>query len=210
MTINLIAKANLKSITINYKIDKMGYYAYYYHPHPNPPTDEECRRVVREIYLNSVKPIRNYFLGNTLSTEDINWLEAAYEMDEEEMKKWKAIFLRRIRMIDKGLCREAVRKRYCNDYPGRDSKIPDVDYGSMKYYNGKFYVEYESGTCAPPVNIIFRPRGCPEKWILESYKEFEEYFTTNYKELYNNTEIEVKKKVFNFWEKYPEGLIMIL
>ena len=182
----------------------MGCHTWFYIPHPSPPKDEECIKYVKKSILKTRFPIKKYISGLKLSPEDLDWMKNAYNLDIEEMRYRLKIFQRQLRMIDKGLCKEAVRKRYTDCYPGRYSNEVGKDLGPMKYYKEKFYISYRPGTLSMVAGNIFRTFNYPSD-ILECYEDFERFYTTH--SCIPADDNEVKRKMEQFWKEWPGGIV---
>jgi len=157
--------------------------------------EEDIVNSVIKMYENVIE-YWNLFLYDPLSVDIYTQqtiLEYPY-IDDDFALNSIAIAERKIRMIKKGLCKEAIREKYC--------EVGHVSDGLIDYVKGKGFYS-DKGT----THDVFRKYGYPDDKLF-SYEETIKYIEDPKNECHltktlDETKIELKK----FWDKFPDGMI---
>lgn len=134
---------------------------------------------------------------------DKDLLDAYPEWTVDHGKKYKPIMERKLRMIEKGLCKVAMYNRYKSS-----------DYHNIHYFDKDKCTMYVSTDNLP--HDIFRVSGYPYDKLysledtlifLETHKNV--YYNQCIYENRNNEELKeiAIKKLKEFWENNPDGMI---
>ena len=154
--------------------------------------EEEILPAVIELFEDNIKFWNNYLYDKNSLGDYLEVIQETYpEIDDEYAKKSITICERKIRMITNGLCKEAVRNKYCES-------LKSV----TRYMTGKGFFISQGTT-----HDVFRKYGYPEDTLF-SYEETINYIEDikNECHLYITLE-ETKEKLKNFWDMHPDGMI---
>lgn len=152
---------------------------------------EEAKEKVLEVYKESFKTYLNW-INNPLDMEYLNLLSVYPEYTYDYIYEQNEITFRKIGIIEKGLCKEAVMHKFAQ----YSEEI-------MEYIPGKgMYVEVGG------YHDLFRKYGYPEDKLF-SLQESLDYINNpdNKCDIYDDGNYSTVKYLNEFWSKYPDGMI---
>jgi len=165
----------------------MGCHTYFYEKIEPQPTKEEIKDLVAAALIKNIEFWQKMIHGDI----DSKLMDAYPEWTIEYGSYYRAIDKRRLRMINAGHCVEATYNKYCESYYSLFGKL------THKSKANKFYIE-------TVYSDVFRKGGYPDI-ELTSLKETLDYINNpeNYCQTYEWT----NKRLEEFWNKHPNGLI---
>jgi hypothetical protein len=162
----------------------MGCHTWFYKKIKTPPF-EEMKKLVIDTYQKSIDDLTIWI--NDPECDEYQQMVSAYpEWDIPFITNWRAVDMRRIKMINAGLCKQAIINKYCD--------FSDI---SVTHYNGSFYTD-------AGYHDIFRKYGYPETKLFNLIETLD-YINNpeNQCTLYDRT----VDQLIAFWTKYPDGMI---
>lgn len=144
------------------------------------------KKIVIDTYKRSVRDLTRW-IDNPADEEYLEMVEVYIDWTIEAITNWRDSDARRIKMIETGLCKQAVMNKFCM-----------YDGGLKEFYNGSLYAEVDG------YHDLFRKYGYPEDRLF-SLEETLDYINDpkNECQTYDQT-IEWLTK---FWTENPEGMI---
>ena len=152
---------------------------------------EEAKEKVLETYKESFMTYTNW-INNPLDMEYLNMLSVYSEYTYDYIYEQQQVLNRLIRVVNKGLCKEAVMHKFA-------SHSEEI----MVYIPGKgMYVEVDG------YHDLFRKYGYPETQLF-SLQESLDYIKDpeNHCVVYDDGDFSSVKYLKEFWTKYPDGMI---
>ena len=182
----------------------MGCHTWFYRKLPIQPDYNTCKAQLLHKYNENLVLYKRYLEGKNLDKQDKELIK--FYPDYYGNKDWLTnsiqVLERLIRIVDKNLCKEAVMKRYRID-------VPSTRYTLTFYHNGTFYVDFDENYNS--INHdVFRVSNYPDT-VLHSYEEYLEFVNNPlngaYLQCKEDTWNKANKKMKEFWDKYPDGIV---
>lgn len=163
----------------------MGCHTWFYNKIDTPPY-EEIKEVVIKVYQDNID-LFNKWIDNPLCDEYVEMCSVYTEYTIDKIKKWRDLNIRLVRIIKNNYCKKAVLNRYCIYNKDLIVNINGELYKNVKEYHDSF-----------------RKYGYPDD-MLFSLEETIDYINNPNNECYlYDYSI---KKISEFWDKYPNGMI---
>lgn len=175
----------------------MGCHTWFYVRMEPQPTYEECKQSMLngcDKLLKHYEHIKRGLANVEKLTKNDMYLIKTYKITPASIKADIKNLKNKISEIERDKCPELVKKEYCDN-------SWTFDDGLIKYYNGVFY---QNKHIAVPHNI-FRVSDYPDD-ILTSYEDFEHFYDNH--TCYPPDDDDVRLKMMNFWENYPDSIVM--
>lgn len=180
----------------------MGCHTWFYKKMEKQPSYEKCKNAVLLSCKENIKYLEHLKKGLAHIEELDEYDKDCIRVNKYTPKKVKfeiKVWKRKIEKINQDKCPEAVKKRY-----------PHLAYvyentGLIVYHKGIFY--WQGGNKEEEKKLphnIFRIHNFPlDK--LTSYEEFENFYNTH--DCFPPDDNDVRSKMMEFWEKYPDGMV---
>jgi hypothetical protein len=163
----------------------MGCHTWFYKKTDTPPY-EEMKKFVVDTYKRSVNDLTRW-IDNPTDAEYLEMVAVYTDWTIEAITNWRDADARRVRMIEAGLCKQAVMNKFCM-----------YGDGLKEFYNGNLYDDVDG------YHDLFRKYGYPEDRLF-SLEETLEYINDpkNECQTYDKT----VERLTKFWTENPDGMI---
>lgn len=163
----------------------MGCHTWFFKKIDTPPY-KEMKKFVVDTYKRSVSDLTRW-IDNPTDAEYLEMVSVYTDWTIEAINKWRDADARRVRMIEAGLCKQAVMNKFCM-----------YSDGLKEFYNGNLYDDVDG------YHDLFRKYGYPEDRLF-SLEETLEYINDpkNECQTYDKT----VERLTKFWTENPDGMI---